>query len=95
MKLATFWSEGRDLTNCTKHDCSLSGLLHQNYSSIGTGFDGAKTNCGVAHCSLGILLMNSSYFAIYFQQHKLYLSISHYIGHYGHVGSGLYPFKLP
>ena len=51
--------------------CSLSGWLHLNCSSIGTGFNGAETNCRIAH-NLGILLINSNCFAIYFQQHSSY-----------------------
>ena len=43
--------------------CSLSGWLHLNCSSIGTGFNAAETNCRIA-CNLGILLMNSNCFAI-------------------------------
>ena len=39
--------------------CSLSGWLHLNCTSVGTGFNGAETNCGIAH-NLGILLMNSN-----------------------------------
>ena len=45
--------------------CSLSGWLHLNCSSIGTGFNGAETNCRIEH-SLGILLMNSNRFVTYF-----------------------------
>ena len=52
--------------------CSLSGWLHLNCSSVGTGFNGAETNCRIAH-NLGILLMNSNCFAIYFQQHSSYV----------------------
>ena len=48
--------------------CSLSGWLHLNCSAIGTGFNGAETNCGIAH-GLGILLMNSNCFAIHLQRH--------------------------
>ena len=45
--------------------CSLSGWLHLNCSSIGTGFNGAENNCRIA-CNLGILLMNCNCFAIFF-----------------------------
>ena len=59
-------------TNVVQLLCSLSGWLHLNCSSIGTGFNGAETNCRIAH-NLGILLMNSNCFAIYFQQHSSYV----------------------
>ena len=52
-------------TNFVQLQCSLSGWLHLNCSSIGTGFNGAETNCRIAH-NLGILLMNSNCFAICF-----------------------------
>ena len=52
-------------TNVVQLLCSLSGWLHLSCSSIGTGFDGAETNCRIAH-NLGILLMNSNCFAIFF-----------------------------
>ena len=45
--------------------CSLNGWLHLNYSSIGTEFNGAETNCRIAH-NLGILLINNNFFAILF-----------------------------
>ena len=54
--------------------CSLSGWLHLNCSSIGTGFNGAETNCRIAH-SLGILLMNSNCFVIYFRRHVQFMSV--------------------
>ena len=44
--------------------CSLRGWLHLNCSSIGTGFNGAETNCRIV-LNLGILLMNSNCFAIF------------------------------
>ena len=53
-------------TNVVQLLCSLSGRLHLNCSSsIGTGFNGAEINCRIAH-SLGILMMNSNYSAIFF-----------------------------
>ena len=52
-------------TNIVQLLCSLSRWLHLSCSSIGTGFDGAETNCTNAH-NLGILLMNSNCFAIFF-----------------------------
>ena len=52
--------------------CSLSRWLHLNCFSIGTGFNGAETNCRTAH-NLGILLMNSNCFAIFFQRHYSYV----------------------
>ena len=52
--------------------CSLSGWFHLNCISIGTGFNGAETNCRIAH-NLGILLMNSNCFAMYFPQHSSYV----------------------
>ena len=53
------------ITNVVQLLCSLSGWLQLNCSSIGTGFNGAETNCRIAH-NLGILLMNSNCFAIFF-----------------------------
>ena len=52
-------------TNVVQLLCLLSGWLHLHCSSIGTGFNGAETNCRIAH-NLGILLMNSNCFAISF-----------------------------
>ena len=52
-------------TNVVQLLCSLSGWLHLNCFSIGTGFNGVQTNCRIAH-NLGILLMNSNCFAIFF-----------------------------
>ena len=52
-------------TNVVQLLCSLSGWLHLNCYSIGTGFNGAETNCRIAY-NLGILLMNSNCFAIIF-----------------------------
>ena len=52
-------------TNVVQLLCSLSGWLHLSCSSIGTGFNGAETNRRIAH-TLGILLMNSNCFAIFF-----------------------------
>ena len=52
-------------TNVVQLLCSFSGWLHLNCSSIGTGFNGAETNCRIAH-NLGIVLMNSNCFAIFF-----------------------------
>ena len=51
-------------TNVVQLLCSLSGWLHMNCSSIGTGFSGAETNFRIAH-NLGILLMNSNCFAFF------------------------------
>ena len=45
-------------TNVVQLLCSLSGWLHLNCSLIGTGFNGAETNCRIAR-NLGILLINS------------------------------------
>ena len=45
--------------------CSISGWLHLNCSSIGTGFNGAETSCRIA-LNFGILLMNSNCFAFFF-----------------------------
>ena len=39
------------------------------FSCKSLGFKGAETNCRIAH-NLGILLMNSNCFAIFFQQHS-------------------------
>ena len=58
-------------TNVVQLLYSLSEWLHLNCSSVGTGFNGAETSCRVAH-NLGILLMNSNYFA-FFQQHFIYV----------------------
>ena len=52
-------------TNVVQLLCSLSGWLHLSCYSIGTGFNGAETSCRIEHI-LGILLMNSNYFAIFF-----------------------------
>ena len=52
-------------TNVVQLLCSLSEWLHPNCSSIGTEFNGAQTNCRIAH-NLGILPMNSNCFAIIF-----------------------------
>ena len=52
-------------TNVVQLLCSLSGRLHLNCSSFGTGFNGAETNCRIAY-NLGILLMNSNCFGVYF-----------------------------
>ena len=52
-------------TNVVQLLCSLSGWLHLNCSLIGTEFNGAETNCRISH-NLGILLMNSNCFAIFF-----------------------------
>mgnify|MGYP001798299747 FL=1 len=54
-----------NFTNIAPLLCSHSGWLHLNCSSIGTGFKGAETNCRTAY-NLGILLMNSNRFAIFF-----------------------------
>ena len=43
-----------------------------------TGFNGAETNCRIAD-SLGILLMSSNCFAVYFQQHSSYVAFSFYL----------------
>ena len=55
-------------TNVVQLLCSLSGWLHLNCSTIGTGFNGAETNYGIAH-GLGILLINSNCFSTHFQRH--------------------------
>ena len=68
--LSYFASVGRLL-------CSLSGWLHLNCSSVGTGFNGAQTNCRIAR-NLGILLMKSNCFAIYFQQQPSYVTSDYY-----------------
>ena len=39
------------LTNVVQLLCLLSGWLHLNCSSIGTRFNGAETNCRIAHNS--------------------------------------------
>ena len=54
-----------NFTNVVQLLCSLSGWLHLNFSSIGTGFNGTETNCRIVH-NLGIMLMNSNQFAIFF-----------------------------
>ena len=51
-------------TNVVQLLYSLSGWLHLSCSSVGRGFNGAETNCRIAH-NLGILLMNSNCFAIF------------------------------
>ena len=43
---------------CCPWLCSHGGWLLLKCSAIGIGFNGAETNCGIAHI-LGILLMNS------------------------------------
>ena len=43
---------------CCLRLCSHGGWLLLKCSAIGIGFNGAETNCGIAHI-LGILLMNS------------------------------------
>ena len=58
--------------NVVQFLCSLSEWLHLNCSSIGTGFNGTENNGRIAR-NLGILMMNSSCFAIYFQQHYSYV----------------------
>ena len=45
------------------HQCSHCGWLLLKCSAIGIGFNGAETNCGIAHI-LGILLKNSYEFKI-------------------------------
>ena len=52
----------------------LSGKIIKNINGILIIliFNGAETNCRIAH-NLGILLMNSKCFAIYFQQHSYYI----------------------
>ena len=65
-------------TNVVQLLCSLSGWLHLNCFSIGTGFNGAETNCRTA-LNLGILLMNSNCFAIFFQQHSSYVCSDIYL----------------
>ena len=67
-------------TNIVQLLCSLSGWLHLNCSSIGTGFNGAETNSRIAH-NLSILLMNSNCFAIVFSSIlvtsvQIYISVS-------------------
>ena len=65
-------------TNVVQLLCSLSGWLHLSCSSIGTGFDGAETNCKIAD-NIGILLKNSNCFAIFFQQHSSYVCSDIYL----------------
>ena len=43
---------------CCSQLCSHCGWLLLKCSAIGIGFNGAETNCSIAHI-LGILLMNS------------------------------------
>ena len=43
---------------CCPQLCSHCGWLLLKCSAIGIGFNGAETNCGIAHI-LGMLLMNS------------------------------------
>ena len=43
---------------CCSQLCSYCGWLLLKCSAIGIGFNGAETNCRIAHI-LGILLMNS------------------------------------
>ena len=43
---------------CCSQLCSHCGWLLLKCSAIGIGFNGAETNCRIAHI-LGILLMNS------------------------------------
>ena len=50
--------------------CSLSGCLHLNRSSIGTGLNGAETSYRIAH-NLAILLMKSNCF--FFQPRSSYV----------------------
>ena len=45
--------------------CSHCGWLLLKCYAIGIGFNGAETNCGIAHI-LGILLMNTVATQIYF-----------------------------
>ena len=65
-------------TNVVQLLCSLSGWLHLNCSSIGTGFNGAETSFRNAH-NLGILMMNSNCFAIFFQQQYSYVCSATYL----------------
>ena len=48
--------------------CSHCGWLLLKCSAIGIGFNGAETNCGIAHI-LGILLMNSCNTDIFFSNY--------------------------
>jgi len=72
MKLITKLSSlegGREL-NVVRFTCLI--IWHSNIllkcSAIGIGFNGAETNCGIAHI-LGILLMNSCNTDIFFSNY--------------------------
>jgi len=57
------------LTELIKHDSAhICGWLLLKCSAIGIGFNGAETNCGIAHI-LGILLMNSCNTDIFFSNY--------------------------
>ena len=75
-----YWLLRSYFTNIVQLLCSLSGWLHLNCSSVGTGFNGAETNSRIAH-NLSILLMNSNCFAIVFSSIlvtsvQIYISVS-------------------
>ena len=59
-------------TNAVQVLCSRCCWLHLNCSSTGTGFNEAEPNSRIAH-NVGILLMNSNCFAIFFQQDYSYV----------------------
>ena len=52
-------------TNVVQILCSLSGWLHLNCSSIGTGFNGAETNCRI-ETNLGIIVTVLLFFSAAF-----------------------------
>ena len=54
---------------------SHCGWLFLKCSAIGIGFNGAETNCGIAHI-LGILLMNSYDRYVYFLAPAIICSLS-------------------
>ena len=68
-----FWEPGLDLDSFVCEHWSIIWKW-----PIGTGFNGAETNCGIGD-GLGILLMNSNCFAIHFKQHIKFTSVQIWI----------------
>ena len=65
---------------CCPRLCSHGGWLLLKCSAIGIGFNGAETNCGIAHI-LGILLMNSwdtqlYFYSNYYNLESVYFELS-------------------
>ena len=67
---------------CCPQLCSHCGWLLLKCSAIGIGFNGAETNCRIAHI-LGILLMNSCntdiFFSTYYHLQSVRFELFHRI----------------